>query len=162
MEEQQHSVADQQSEVNTADVPSVPVDPKCTPDQAQAIFDTLGLRYTMKTFRYCADKAILLTDLMEFTPKNHLLLIQLGTPNLTPQEADTAIDTWMAQSGLDLPTLHVYALEATRRAGFFLSEDGMATLTSKINQKPGSLGIALPILAEGMKLYTSALESYVE
>jgi hypothetical protein len=120
-------------------------------DKAQSVFRTLGLRYTTKVFRFCAENGLILDELREFTPKTHLDLVMLGTPNLDPDEAETAIDTFTSKTGLGMPSLHALCLEAANAAGFFMTVKDATLLGKMMEKKEDLLMLFLPMAAREMK-----------
>jgi len=132
-----------------------------TLDRAREVFRTLNLRYTMKTFRFCAENGIVLDDLRDFTPKNHLDLVMLGTPNIDPEEAEAAIEKFLAETDLGMPALHALCLEAAKAAGFFMKESDLNMVGELMKDKEDTLSLILPIMSREIQAVLPMLQVFL-
>lgn len=119
-------------------------------DLAKTRFSDLGIRYTMRSFQYCAENEISFDSLIPFNPKNHLTLVMLGSESLDSAKAYTTIETW-ASYGYALQTLHVFCTEAAKQSGFFMKESDLQLLGSEVEQNPEALNQTLQLATEGLQ-----------
>lgn len=125
--------------------------------EVQSIFNSLGIRYTMKTMRYCAEHNIDLNGITAYSPKNLLDLIMLGTPNISPEEADTIIDKWY-EKGLSFPMLHTLAVKEARDSGFFITEADTKIMSEMDTENIDVLKTILPTITQEL----NSLNAYQE
>lgn len=126
--------------------------PRYTLEDVREKFRSLNLRYTMKAFRYCVENKITLDDLRTFTPKNHLDLVMLATPDIKPKQAEDVIMQWV-DWGFTMPMLHALCLELAKESGFFTTEDDLAVMGEIAKQDSGFMNLVLPMVlgtSEGM------------
>lgn len=120
-------------------------------------FSSFRLRYTMATFRHCVDNNISLDDLREYTPKNLLDVVILGTENISVDEADKVIETWMSKKHT-LPMLHILCLEAIKASGFFFSETDLETMGQMVETDNNLLGLILPAINKDMTSIANSVQ----
>lgn len=123
-------------------------------DEVQTFFNGLGVRYTMKTMRYCAEHEIDLNGITVYSPKNLLDLIMLGTQNIKPEEADAIIEKWYAK-GLSFPMLHTLAVKEARESGFFITEADTKLMSEMDTNDLDVLKTLLPTLTQELQTLTN-------
>lgn len=127
-------------------------------NEVQNFFNSLGIRYTMKTMRYCAEKNIDLSMITAYSPKNLLDLIMLGTSNISVEEADSIITKWY-EKGLSFPLLHTLAVKAARESGFFITEADTAIMSQMDTQNLDVLKTILPTVTQELQVLTNFQDS---
>jgi len=127
-------------------------------EEVQELFNSLGIRYTMAAFRYCAEHKIDLNNLEEFTCENLLNLIMLGTPNIKPEEADEVIEKWKNKGKYSLPLLHIMAYKEAHDSGFFINEEDMKAMNEMDTGKMDVLRLLLPAITKELSGLTNFQE----
>ncbi len=125
--------------------------------EVQDFFNSLGIRFTMKTMRYCAEHDIDLNGITSYSPKNLLDLIMLGTPNIKPAEADEVIEKWF-EKGYSLPLLHTMAIKEARESGFFITEADTKIMSEMDTEKLDTLKTLLPTITQELATLTAYQE----
>lgn len=127
-------------------------------EEVQNFFNSLGIRYTMKTMRYCAEKNIDLSMITAYSPKNLLDLIMMGTPSISVEEADLIITKWY-EKGLSFPLLHTLAVKEARESGFFITEADTAIMGQMDTQNLDVLKTILPTVTQELQVLTNFQDS---
>lgn len=125
--------------------------------EVQDFFNSLGIRFTMKTMRYCAEKDIDLNGITSYSPKNLLDLVMLGTENIKPEEADIIISKWF-DKGYSLPLLHTMAIKEARESGFFITEADTKIMSEMDTEKLDTLKTLLPTITQELATLTAYQE----
>lgn len=126
--------------------------------EAQAVFNGLGLRYNMNTFRYCAEHDIDLSGITVYSQKNLLDLIMYGTPNISPTEAYDIIEKGTEQ-GLSFPMLHTLAVKEARANGFFITEADTKIMSEMDLTNMDVLKTILPTISQELTTLTNYQEN---
>ena len=126
--------------------------------EAQSVFNSLGIRYTMKTFRYCAENEIDISNLKTYTMKNLLDMVMYGTPDISPDQAYEIIEKGTEQ-GLSYPMLHTLAVKKAYDDGFFMSEADTKLMSEMDIQSPDVLKIILPTITQELSSMSNFTES---
>ena len=135
--------------------------PRYTLEDIREKFRNLNLRYTMKSFRYCVENKLTLDDLRMFTPKNHLDLVMLATPDIKAEQAESIIMQWV-DWGFTMPMLHALCLELAKESGFFTTEDDLAVMGEIAKQDRGFMNLILPTVLNTSEGMMSLLMSMVQ
>ena len=120
-------------------------------------YNSLGLKYNMDSFEYCADNNIELSDLQKFSPSNLRLLVQIGVEGHSLETVKDIINKWV-EKGYSLPMLHILALKGAKKSGFFMqAEDLMEIMADvrdkdKANETLMALPTVQPYIADVMNL----------
>src|SRR5690606_30552063 len=133
---------------------------KYTLEELREKFRSLNLRYTMKSFRYCVENKMTLDDLRIFTPKNHLDLVMLATPDIKPEQAESVIMQWV-EWGYTMPMLHALCLEVAEKSGVFTTEDDRAVMREMAKQNNPFRNLVLPMVLNTSEEMMSLLMSMV-
>lgn len=131
---------------------------KFTLEELKKFFDTLGIRYTMETMRYCAEKDLNLATLTNFSPKNLLDLIMLGTKGIDVEKADELIEKWFSK-GYSLPMLHNLAVQEARASGFFITEADTKAMGEMDLEDIDILKTVLPLITQEMSTVVNYTDS---
>ena len=126
--------------------------------EAQSVFNSLGIRYTMKTFRYCAENEIDISNLKTYTMKNLLDMVMYGTPDISPDQAYEIIEKGTEQ-GLSYPMLHTLAVKKAYDDGFFMSEADTKLMSEMDTQNLDVLKIILPTITQELNSMNNFTES---
>lgn len=126
--------------------------------EAQSVFNSLGIRYTMKTFRYCAENEIDISNLKTYTMKNLLDLVMYGTPDISPDQAYEIIEKGTEQ-GLSYPMLHTLAVKKAYDDGFFMNEADMKLMSEMDTQNLDVLKVILPTITQELNSMSNFTES---
>lgn len=127
-------------------------------DEVQELFNSLGLRFTMKAFRYCAEHQIDLNEFERFNPENLLNLVMLGTPNIKIEEAYEVIEKWSENGKYSLPMLHTLTRKEAYDSGFFINEADMKAMSEMETEKMDILKLLLPAVTQELAGLTNFQE----
>ena len=130
---------------------------KITLKDAQAKFNELNIRFTMKTMRYCAEKDVDLASLTVYTTKNLLDLVMMGTEDINVKKADEVIEEWL-RAGYSFPLLHTLSVIEARNSGFFLPERDTAIMGEMDLENVDTLKAVLPQCSQEMAVLTNYLD----
>jgi len=131
---------------------------KFTYNDMKELIASLGVRYTMLTFRFCAENDVKLDKLAEYTPVNLRTLVQVGTKGQTKDEAYAVIEKWM-EEGYTCPALHVVAYSEARDSGFFIAEQEIKAI-GELGTSQDAIKAYLPVLSQEVRAlseYASSL-----
>jgi len=134
---------------------------KFTLADMQTQFNSLEIRYTMETMRYCAEKDINLATITYFSLKNLFTLIMLGTKGISETKAEEVISKWY-EKGLSFPMLHTLAVQEARNSGFFITEADTAAMSEMDMTDLDTLKTVLPQVMqelEAMRGYSQGLKT---
>ena len=125
---------------------------------AQSAFNGLGIRYTMKTFRYCAEHDIDLSGITVYSQKNLLDLVMYGTPDISPEQAFEIIEKG-TELGLSLPMIHTLAVKEARGSGFFITEADTKIMSEMDVSNLDVLKTILPTISQELSVLTNYQEN---
>ena len=126
--------------------------------EAQSVFNGLGIRYTMKTFRYCAEHDIDLSGITVYSQKNLLDLVMYGTPDISPEQAFEIIEKG-TELGLSLPMIHTLAVKEARENGFFITEADTKIMSEMDLTNMDVLKTILPTISQELTTLTNYQEN---